>query len=215
MMMMRTVRLVAAASALGMSLAAPASAQVQSITTNSNANVFVSILGGFAPAGAKLYLFLDPFDPVTGLFSPHNGIEVGPSAQARARNKAWLAGANSTALGRFAAGTELFFGLWLPGSQWLLSSNFASSAAMSSATKPNRNILSQAPISALGNGASSEALYGWAVNPTTGDDYNDFVFKVTEATVTPEPATMTLLGLGLAGVGGMGALRRRRNRPSA
>jgi hypothetical protein len=45
---------------------------------------------------------------------------------------------------------------------------------------------------------------------TIDHDYNDLVFAVRGATVTPEPVTMTLLATGLAGMGGASFFRRRR-----
>lgn len=41
-------------------------------------------------------------------------------------------------------------------------------------------------------------------------DFNDVVFAVKGATTVPEPVTMTLLATGLAGMGGAGALKRRK-----
>jgi hypothetical protein len=41
-------------------------------------------------------------------------------------------------------------------------------------------------------------------------DFNDVVFAVRGVHVVPEPLTMTLLATGLAGMGGAGALRRRK-----
>ena len=48
---------------------------------------------------------------------------------------------------------------------------------------------------------------------TPDHDYNDVIFAVEQmpSTATPEPVTMSLLATGLAGIGGVGRLRRRRN----
>ena len=43
------------------------------------------------------------------------------------------------------------------------------------------------------------------------EDYNDAIFAVRGITAVPEPVTMTLLATGLAGMGGAGAFRRRKN----
>ena len=47
-------------------------------------------------------------------------------------------------------------------------------------------------------------------NYNIDDDFNDVVFAVKGATTVPEPVTMTLLATGLAGMGGAGALKRRK-----
>ena len=47
---------------------------------------------------------------------------------------------------------------------------------------------------------------------TIDHDYNDLVFAVRGATVTPEPVTMSLLATGLAGMGGASVFRRRRKK---
>jgi hypothetical protein len=47
-------------------------------------------------------------------------------------------------------------------------------------------------------------------NYNIDSDFNDVVFAVKGATTVPEPVTMTLLATGLAGMGGAGALKRRK-----
>lgn len=47
-------------------------------------------------------------------------------------------------------------------------------------------------------------------NYNIDNDFNDVVFAVRGVSVVPEPVTMTLLTTGLAGMGGAGALRRRK-----
>lgn len=44
------------------------------------------------------------------------------------------------------------------------------------------------------------------------EDYNDVIYALRGVTVVPEPVSMTLLATGLAGMGGVGALKRRRKK---
>ncbi len=172
--------------------------------------ISVSVLGGYAATGSQLYYFPSPFDPITGIFSPNHKIAIGPSAIGNGKTL-WKAPTNSTTLGRYAPGQQLVFGLWLPDNTWFFSAAVdARSLGLQtlSVVKPQSLVLNQpAP---LVEGTDYE-YYGWGVKPgVNGVDYNDFVFRVNQATVTPEPATMTLLGLGLAAMGGVGARRRRK-----
>lgn len=172
--------------------------------------ISISVLGGYAATGTQLYFFPDPFDPVTGLFAPNRKVAIGPSAFGNGRTL-WKAESNSTLVGTFMPGQQLVFGLWLPNNRWLFS------AALNAQSVGLQQLSEVRPRSLIANQPAAidadlqHDYYGFGVNPgVNGVDYNDFVFRSTQSTVTPEPATMTMLGLGLAALGGVGARRRRK-----
>jgi hypothetical protein len=172
--------------------------------------ISISVLGGYAATGSQLYFFPDPFDPVTGLFAPNRKVAIGPSAFGSGKSL-WKAESNSTLLGTFMPGQQLVFGLWLPNDTWLFSAALNAQAVglqQLSDIRPRALIANQP---ALFDPNLEQAYYGFGVNAgANGVDYNDFVFRTTQSTVTPEPATMTLFGLGLAALGGVRARRRRK-----
>jgi len=172
--------------------------------------ISVTVLGGYAATGSQLYYFPSAFDPLTGLFAPHRKIAVGPAAVGSGRTL-WKAPDNSTTLGRFSAGQQLVFGLWLPNNTWYFSAAVnAQSLGLQKLSAVRPKALAANLPAALIDGTDYE-YYGFGLKPgVNGTDYNDFVFRTSQATVTPEPATLTLLGLGLAFVGGGVRSRRRR-----
>ena len=117
-------------------------------------------------------------------------------------------GSHYLATSTASVGQELVFGIYVHNTnQWYYTGD------------PGRNSdgALHANLTDLGSG-KYQINVGFEDLPNGGDkDYNDLTFGVSGAqtTVTPEPISMILLGSGLFGVGGAGALRRRRQQQQA
>ena len=117
-------------------------------------------------------------------------------------------------LGNFTAGTPLVFGLFVPShNRWFYSGP--------AGNNPDSNI--HVKLTPLGGNTLRVGFEDLCRGPyDAGDvceasnpnyianwDYNDHMFDLTNATVSPEPISMILMGTGLAG---LGMVRRRRRR---
>ncbi len=111
---MRTRRLVGIAGLLltGASSTAPAQGIFVDGPNGSMADVWVTLLGGSASFAHQLYLFRNPVN----FAAPAGGEMVGLAKSAA--NKEWSPTPVEIHLGRFAAGSELLFGLLVNGGTW-------------------------------------------------------------------------------------------------
>ncbi|MCC6927978.1 MAG: PEP-CTERM sorting domain-containing protein [Gemmatimonadaceae bacterium] len=174
--------------------------------------ITVSVLGALrAVNGTQLYYFPDPFDPLTGQFSPNRKVAIGPAASLPTRSQ-WVAPQNSTVIGTFLPGQTLVFGLELPGNVWYYSGavNVANATGLSAVNGSIASIFSGSWVNGAVTGAGT-TVYNWNTIQGTRSPVEGLQFVTTQAVATPEPATLSLIGLGLAGLGGVGLRRRRKS----
>lgn len=189
------------------------------VSGGAQAKVFVTILGGSALYGNQLYFLGSPDDPMAPGGTPiGDGFAIEPGSAFGGPNPWAVATLVRVQLpGLFNLGQSLSFAIdptttsgGTPTYRLFSATDGSTGPGMLFAFGQGAVVYQDNRTSPIGNTPQLSGItYGFG--DLTGDlDFNDLVFMV-EAEVVPEPVTMVLLATGLAGVGGMGAVRRRKN----